>query len=922
MANIFKQFFTKQLSNSLGFVARNYAKAPEFNPTYQVTGITYKAIDKIGQTLSVYEPIIQKRNGESYVNHPLLTLFNNPNPRSTGADFIHLYGMLFEIYGETFWYLARGETTKRVKEIYLLNPAQIELKLDNGELVGYIYHKSNATQIPLLLDEVIHDKRPNPFNEWRGMSVLEKAATYIETEIISSRFTFNYIKNSGSPSGIVSLPNMTKEAFIQFAQQWREGYEGPENAGKTAFIRGEEAKFQAVGATLKDIDQKITREMAKDDVLMMLDVPKPLLGLTDDKGFGRGNVETLKYIFAESKLEPMMTRLDGIYSKISESFGREGAVKVTHDSPIPEDKEFIQKQNKELVNIALTVNEVRDTMGLPPLVGGDELIPDNAAAQPMPVEQVKTIKVVKKSKTVEAPIKKDFENKEQFRKDLISNNDIYAKKIKSEMTKFAQTQESTVIDKINVSSKAYEEWLFNIKDESEALAKLLTPIVIELMETQSVNVANFITGELLTITPEIRTAVEHNILKISGVYNQDTITGLQATLTEGQTVGESLAKLKQRVEGVYDQAKGYRAERIARTESLKASNRTAEEVYKQNGYSKVEWFVNPGACEFCRTYAGKTREIGSNFTPLGAVVDGAEGGQLRIEYSDIDVPPLHPNCVIGDTKIVSPDATNVIKSHYSGEVINIKTANGRSLTVTPNHVILTDKGWVAAKFLNKSHQIISQTLSDRIVIANPSTYQSPTTIADVFDSLRKSNSMTTNSVPVSTKYLKGDAAFSKGNIDIISADGLLRDNIKITKKLEGFFFVDRHSRVSKFSGLSDFTSMLITLGAASDGSVGISDITRLLGRSTLTSDNLVGLFSTPNYNARLLKAANNSRSANTETLSKAIRTLADIIEVDNVISIEREVFHGDIYDVSSISTLYSANGIISSNCTCTINAVD
>lgn len=67
-------------------------------------------------------------------------------------------------------------------------------------------------------------------------------------------------------------------------------------------------------------------------------------------------------------------------------------------------------------------------------------------------------------------------------------------------------------------------------------------------------------------------------------------------------------------------------------------------VYKQNGYNSVAWFVNPGACEFCQTYAGRTKEIGTVFTPLGEVVDGVNGGQLRIEYADIDTPPLHPNC--------------------------------------------------------------------------------------------------------------------------------------------------------------------------------------------------------------------------------------------------------------------------------------
>lgn len=630
----------KSVGNSLGVVARNYGKRVEFEPHRQLTGITYKAVDKIGQTLSVYEPIVSRPNGDPIANHPLMAIYNNPNPIIRNAsDFIHLYGMETIIYGETFWYLAKGESTNRIKEIYLLNPSSMELKISDGELIGYVLHKVNGVQVPFTPDEIYHDKTPNPFNEWRGMSVLEKAAAYIDTEINTTQFTLNYIRNSASPSGIVSLPDMDKETFKSFAAQWREGYEGPENAGKTAFIRGPEAKFQAVGATLKDIDQKVTRQMAKEDVLMMLDVPKPLLGMTDESGFGRGNVETLKLIFAENVLEPMMRRLDRIYEFIASEIDKGRPVDVDHKSPVPEDREFELQIHEKGVNVWMTVNEVREQQGLLPMPGGDDLIAQT------PQAPQKKLKIVRKAPLTKAQIEKKLtDEQERFRSELVETNDIYATKVKKAISKFASSQESKIISNINLSKKTYEEWLFSIKEESEEMAVLLVPLILQLMETQSAEVANFITGELLVISPEVRKAVEVNIRQLSGVFNQDTITALQNTLAEGQTAGESLARMKKRVESVYSEAKGYRAERIARTETLKASNNTAELVYKQNGYTQVEWFINPGACEFCRTYVGRTKTIGENFNNVGDVITGTDGNQMRIEYDSIPYPPLHPNC--------------------------------------------------------------------------------------------------------------------------------------------------------------------------------------------------------------------------------------------------------------------------------------
>lgn len=641
-----KVLTSSNLGNSInGQVVRNYGSGGSFAPNTQLRGITYKAVDKIGMSVSKYRPQIQRRLGETLETHPIYALASQPNPNQSGHYFHHLEAMIYEIYGETFWYKARGESTRKIKELYLLNPAQIELKFNQGELVGYILHKANGEQIPFDLEEIYHDKRPNPFNEWRGMSVMERASQYIDIELTTTSFTLNYMRNNASPSGIVSLPEMDRETFKQFAAQWREGYEGPENAGKTAFIRGGEASFKAVGATLKDVDQKITRDMAKDDVLMMFDVPKGLLGMSGDKGLGRAETEALEYIFAKYKVEPMLDRLDEIYENFAKELDkRDMNAIVTHESTIPEDKEYILQQNKEGVGRWITINEARQYSGLPALdKDGDQLGTPPAAPAADSSKAAKKI-VLKKKLTKAEMTKKLNKEQEDFRKELVATNEIYEKKYKSVLTNFAANQEDEVISKINASNKSFEEWLFDIKNEAEKLAGLLVPVILELMEAQGEDVTNFVSGELLTISPEIRKQVDQNILQIAGVYNADTIKELEKTLTEGQTKGESLVKLKKRVEEVYSDAKGYRAERIARTETLKASNNTAEIVYQQSGYNEVEWFTNPGACEFCRSFSGRTKQIGTPFLKEGDKITGADGGQMTITYSDVSTPPLHPNC--------------------------------------------------------------------------------------------------------------------------------------------------------------------------------------------------------------------------------------------------------------------------------------
>ena len=65
------------------------------------------------------------------------------------------------------------------------------------------------------------------------------------------------------------------------------------------------------------------------------------------------------------------------------------------------------------------------------------------------------------------------------------------------------------------------------------------------------------------------------------------------------------------------------------------------------------------------------------------------------------------NCFVGNVKVVSD--SEVIRSYkhaYHGELITIKTARGVEFTCTPNHPILTPRGWVPAKCLNDGDDIL------------------------------------------------------------------------------------------------------------------------------------------------------------------------------------------------------------------------
>ena len=130
------------------------------------------------------------------------------------------------------------------------------------------------------------------------------------------------------------------------------------------------------------------------------------------------------------------------------------------------------------------------------------------------------------------------------------------------------------------------------------------------------------------------------------------------------------------------------------------------------------------------------------------------------------------NCVLGDTKISNLGIRAGYRRKYSGEIIVIRTASGKELSVTPNHPILTDKGWISANSLVEGNNVISRSFLNRKGAISPNVHKGEARIKDVFNSLFV-NGMTTK-FPVSPSDFHGDVTDDK--VDIIFSDSFLRDS--------------------------------------------------------------------------------------------------------------------------------------------------
>lgn len=395
----------------------------------------------------------------------------------------------------------------------------------------------------------------------------------------------------------------------------------------------------------------------------------------------------------------------------------------------------------------------------------------------------------------------------------------------------------------------------------------------------------------------------------------------------------------------------FNAERLMITELARVQTEAQKQSFERNGFEEYIFLALGTACPICKKLNEKHFKVTKMMPGKNA-------------------PPLHPLCVFPNTKVIAPDIEAMTRSSYSGCVVEIGTSDGARLAVTPNHIVLTARGWVRAKNLIKGDKVINYSRGIKSVFeSDPTDNDGIPTIEELFTSLLESGAVPAMSMPISSEDFKGDAP-SDGEIDIIFIDGKLRNKLNATlSQLVGDILLVGTSESGEVTlpRNCSLAKQLVGLGLVADGIMSGSRIAAILLRGTLTHSQLIGLRFPSDYDARLYKTAANDTSAdiklfgdgifahpgsihisdlldikrdfnslkrNTASLETAldcrscdsiglcdfISAFSGFVTFDDIIFVTNKYYSGHVYDASSLSTLYIANGIITSNCRCSTAA--
>ena len=352
---------------------------------------TYANISAIAEAVSSVKFELYKYNAETdetdqVKEHPVLEILNRPNKYMTRREFIKLLYTYYLLTGEAPIRIRKpsGNLPANIKslpyELWPVDPTNLVVKVgktsDYFELItGYSlndFTSGKMNKIELKPEEIIPIKNINPKNKWRGMGVVEAAQGSIDTLHYSEAYNLNFFKNSAVPFTVLYTDQKLNEQIIdRLKNSWKSNYQGVQNAFKTAVLEAG-LKVERLQTSAKDMDFLEQQKFLRDKLMAMFKTTKVALGIVEDVNYATATAS--EYVFMKNCIKPKMAQLvDSFNEFLLPLFDLNGEYFLDYEDPVPQDREKTIAEYTAGANRWLTVNEIRDREGLPPLEGGDEI---------------------------------------------------------------------------------------------------------------------------------------------------------------------------------------------------------------------------------------------------------------------------------------------------------------------------------------------------------------------------------------------------------------------------------------------------------------------------------------------------------------------------------------------------------------------
>ena len=273
------------------------------------------------------------------VKHAVLDLLAAPNPLMDFCEFIEVSVQHYDTAGEYIWVLNHGSIRAAGPlEIWPIRPDRMRVVTSDTEaLTGYVYVSPDGERVPLLKEQVIHIRRPNPLDPYRGLGPVQSLGVKLDSNRLAAEYARNFFHNSAEPGGIIEIEDrLDDDEFRELVTRWREQHQGVANAHRVAVL--EQGKWVERKYSMRDMHFPELAELSREDIREAFGYPKGMTGATED--VNKAVADANERMFGRYLLRPRLKKIQSGLHLLLKRFGDTGTnLEFDYEDPVPEDRE-------------------------------------------------------------------------------------------------------------------------------------------------------------------------------------------------------------------------------------------------------------------------------------------------------------------------------------------------------------------------------------------------------------------------------------------------------------------------------------------------------------------------------------------------------------------------------------------------------
>jgi HK97 family phage portal protein len=356
------------------FVPRLYVRLDQSNPKAP-KGFTHP----LGKRIDPKNLCVPSQPGaviHEITDHPILNLLRSVNDHMNGTDLLELTALSMEVLGNAFWWL-EGEGKAKIPESIWPLPAQRMRHAGGADAGSWIFDSASG---PVLLegDRVIHFRVPS-LEDIYGLGSGPMRAAY-EPATLASRFHAfrrGLWENAAVPGVVLSSSQpLPEEEVARIESRWQQRF-GKGGSGRV-LVTDNDFKVSTIQYSPADLAHLAEAGATRDEIANAFGVP--LAYLTKESNLA--NLQAARVQHLSLTILPRLRRRDDrINECLVRRFDPTGRLFLASDHPVPEDRELLLRQQETDLRLGVvTINEVRQSRGLPPVSWGNG--PHRAASPP------------------------------------------------------------------------------------------------------------------------------------------------------------------------------------------------------------------------------------------------------------------------------------------------------------------------------------------------------------------------------------------------------------------------------------------------------------------------------------------------------------------------------------------------------------